>query len=225
MWISFRVCLLGNRTLVWKGFDVCAKVIEKDNVTVTTKLWSLFCDSEFLNATCDTYFTNNNVTEMQGIPGVTSGILKGITSTLIKSFCISCYIQLYSGFAGETAPPVTVSICPSALSFCVCTMCCTFLSSTLLISFYLFFFLLSLSENLFGNYMEKGTFLEKLGLPSVEEPDTLPTNTKTYVLSDITTFFTLLVGIYFPSVTGQSLHCWIINEVNLAIYLSMYMLH
>ncbi|KAF7711478.1 solute carrier family 12 member 5 isoform X2 [Silurus meridionalis] len=129
----FPVCVLGNRTLVWKGFDVCAKVIETDNVTVPTKLWSLFCDSEFLNATCDSYFTNNNVTVIQGIPGVTSGIFK---------------------------------------------------------------------ENLFGNYMEKGAFLEKVGLTSVEDPDALPTNTKTYVLSDITTFFTLLVGIYFPSVTG-----------------------
>ncbi|TSM36097.1 Solute carrier family 12 member 5 [Bagarius yarrelli] len=131
--VCFRVCVLGNRTLVWKGFDVCAKVIEKDNVTVTTKLWSLFCDSEFLNATCDSYFINNNVTEIQGIPGITSGILK---------------------------------------------------------------------ENLFGNYMEKNAYLEKSGLSSVEEPDALPTNTKNYVLSDITTFFTLLVGIYFPSVTG-----------------------
>lgn len=72
-----RVCVLGNRTLVWKGFDECAKVIERENATVTTKLWRLFCDSEFLNATCDTYFANNNVTEIQGIPGVTSGILRG----------------------------------------------------------------------------------------------------------------------------------------------------
>lgn len=69
---------------------------------------------------------------------------------------------------------------------------------------HLFFSLPSLSENLFGNYMEKGAFLEKVGVPSAEDPDALPTNTKTYVLSDITTFFTLLVGIYFPSVTGQS---------------------
>lgn len=50
--------------------------------------------------------------------------------------------------------------------------------------------------------MEKGAFLEKEGIPSAEEPEALPSNTKTYVLSDITTFFTLLVGIYFPSVTG-----------------------
>ncbi|XP_030632353.1 solute carrier family 12 member 5 isoform X2 [Chanos chanos] len=129
----FPVCVLGNRTLVWKGFDVCAKVIERDNVTVTTKLWRLFCDSEFLNATCDDYFINNNISEIQGIPGVTSGILK---------------------------------------------------------------------ENLFGNYMEKGSYIEKTGLSSVEDPDTTPTNTNRYVLADITSFFTLLVGIYFPSVTG-----------------------
>lgn len=73
----FSVCLLGNRTLISKGYDVCAKVIEIDNETVTTKLWSSFCDSDSLNATCDEYFTNNNVTEIQGIPGVTSGILAG----------------------------------------------------------------------------------------------------------------------------------------------------
>ncbi|RXN15564.1 solute carrier family 12 member 5-like isoform X1 [Labeo rohita] len=129
----FPVCVLGNRTLVWKGFDVCAKIIERENATVTTKLWRLFCDSEFLNATCDSYFANNNVTEIQGIPGIMSGTLR---------------------------------------------------------------------ENLFGNYMDKGAFIEKSGLNSVVEPDSIPTNTNRYVLADITTFFTMLVGIYFPSVTG-----------------------
>ncbi|XP_036388906.1 solute carrier family 12 member 5b [Megalops cyprinoides] len=130
---DFPVCILGNRTLVTKGFDVCAKVIEKDNGTVTTKLWRMFCDSEFLNATCDEYFVNNNISQIQGIPGVTSGIL---------------------------------------------------------------------AENLFGNYMEKGMMLEKRGIPAVQDPDEPLTNTNRYVLADMTTFFTLLVGIYFPSVTG-----------------------
>lgn len=60
-----------------KGIDICAKTIELGNGTFTTKLWRLFCDSEFLNATCDEYFTNNNVSQVQGIPGVTSGILAG----------------------------------------------------------------------------------------------------------------------------------------------------
>lgn len=72
-----RICVIGNRTLVSKGFDICAKTIESGNSTVTTKLWRLFCDSEFLNATCDEYFTNNNVSQVQGIPGITSGILSG----------------------------------------------------------------------------------------------------------------------------------------------------
>lgn len=71
------VCVLGNRTLVWKTFDVCAKTIESANGTVTTQLWRMFCDSPLLNATCDKYFMDNNVTEIQGIPGVTSGILAG----------------------------------------------------------------------------------------------------------------------------------------------------
>uniref|UniRef100_A0A8C9VQ53 Solute carrier family 12 member 5b n=1 Tax=Scleropages formosus TaxID=113540 RepID=A0A8C9VQ53_SCLFO len=130
---DFPICILGNRTLVRKGFDVCAKTVEKENGTFTTKLWRIFCDSELLNATCDEYFMNNNVTEIQGIPGITSGIL---------------------------------------------------------------------AENLFGNYMEKGMIIEKRGLPSVALQDDPFTNTNSYVLSDITTFFTLLVGIYFPSVTG-----------------------
>ncbi|XP_061075829.1 solute carrier family 12 member 5 isoform X2 [Conger conger] len=130
---DFPICLLGNRTLVWKGFDVCAKVVARDNGTVTTKLWRLFCDSEFLNATCDDYFTNNNVSSAQGIPGVASGIM---------------------------------------------------------------------AENFFGYYMDKGIILEKRGIQSVVDPDAPQTNTNRYVLSDITSFFTLLVGIYFPSVTG-----------------------
>ncbi|XP_072571801.1 solute carrier family 12 member 5 isoform X2 [Paramormyrops kingsleyae] len=130
---DFPICILGNRTLVWKGFDVCAKVIEKENGTVTTKLWRLFCDSEFLNATCDEYFLNNNISEVQGIPGITSGILR---------------------------------------------------------------------ENLFGNYYEKGMVIEKQGIPSTADPDAPTTNMNRYVLADITSFFTLLVGIYFPSVTG-----------------------
>uniref|UniRef100_A0A4W6EIU3 Solute carrier family 12 member 5b n=1 Tax=Lates calcarifer TaxID=8187 RepID=A0A4W6EIU3_LATCA len=129
----FPVCLLGNRTLLSKAYDVCAKVVEIDNETVTTKLWRSFCDSDSLNATCDEYFMNNNVTEIQGIPGVTSGIL---------------------------------------------------------------------AENLFGNYLEKGMMLEKRGLASDTDPDSPVTSSNRYVLADITSFFTLLVGIYFPSVTG-----------------------
>uniref|UniRef100_A0A672NE60 Solute carrier family 12 member 5-like n=1 Tax=Sinocyclocheilus grahami TaxID=75366 RepID=A0A672NE60_SINGR len=97
----FPVCVLGNRTLVWKGFDVCAKVIERENATVTTKLWRLFCDSEFLNATCDSYFTNNNITEIQGIPGMMSGILRGkyshkMTFYILYIQCIYIYIYIYT---------------------------------------------------------------------------------------------------------------------------------
>uniref|UniRef100_A0A671R4M0 Solute carrier family 12 member 5-like n=1 Tax=Sinocyclocheilus anshuiensis TaxID=1608454 RepID=A0A671R4M0_9TELE len=131
--VFLGVCVLGNRTLVSKGFDICAKTIEQGNATVTTKLWRAFCDSEFLNATCDEYFTNNNVSQIQGIPGITSGIL---------------------------------------------------------------------AENLFTTFMEKNSILEKRGIPAVLDPEAPETNTNRYVLADITSFFTLLVGIYFPSVTG-----------------------
>lgn len=84
------MCILGNRTLVWKTFDVCSKTMETANGTVTTQLWSMFCDSSLLNATCDKYFTDNNVTEIQGIPGVTSGILAGqLTLWETTGFCWS----------------------------------------------------------------------------------------------------------------------------------------
>uniref|UniRef100_A0A3B5MCS3 Amino acid permease/ SLC12A domain-containing protein n=1 Tax=Xiphophorus couchianus TaxID=32473 RepID=A0A3B5MCS3_9TELE len=130
---DFPVCILGNRTLVWKNFDVCAKTIETANGTITTQLWRMFCDSPFLNATCDKYFVANNVTQIQGIPGVTSGVL---------------------------------------------------------------------ADNLFGTYYEKGDLIAKPLLESVEDHDDPLTNANRYVLADITSFFTLLVGIYFPSVTG-----------------------
>lgn len=153
------VCILGNRTLVSKGYDVCAKVVDIDNETVTTKLWRSFCDSEYLNATCDEYFNNNNVTEIQGIPGVTSGILAG-------KRCLN-------GSKGQQPRRIDLTAaCPA--------------------------------ENLFGKYLEKGAILEKRGLPSDVDPDSPTTNSNRYVLADITSFFTLLVGIYFPSVTGKA---------------------
>lgn len=62
---------------------------------------------------------------------------------------------------------------------------------------------LCLLENLFGNYLEKGMFLEKRRVASEESADSPPTGANRYVMADITSFFTLLVGIYFPSVTGQ----------------------
>ncbi|XP_078731882.1 solute carrier family 12 member 4-like [Lampetra fluviatilis] len=79
----FPICMLGNRTLSQKDFDVCAKTTLQENDTlVTTKLWSLFCDSAFLNASCDEYFDINNVTEVPGIPGMASGaILENVWSS------------------------------------------------------------------------------------------------------------------------------------------------
>ena len=71
------VCMLGNRTLQNQKFDKCLKTEEIDNVTVATQLWSLFCDSSDLNATCNDYFSSNNVTEVQGIPGLKSGVISG----------------------------------------------------------------------------------------------------------------------------------------------------
>ncbi|XP_016314297.1 solute carrier family 12 member 7 isoform X2 [Sinocyclocheilus anshuiensis] len=128
----FPVCLLGNRTLQNHGFDKCMKTEIIDNVTVTTKLWSLFCKGPELNASCNEYFSLNNVTEIQGIPGLTSGVI---------------------------------------------------------------------SENMWGSYGPAGMLVEK-AVPSVPASDASQDKHLPYVLNDITAFFTLLVGIYFPSVTG-----------------------
>jgi len=69
--------LLGNRSLKNENFDKCLKTELVNNVTQTTLLWGLFCNGSHLNATCDDYFTLNNVTEMPGIPGLLSGIITG----------------------------------------------------------------------------------------------------------------------------------------------------
>lgn len=58
-------------------FDTCAKTLTVNNQTVPTELWSIFCNSSHLNATCDPYFDANNVTEMAAIPGLLSGVIKG----------------------------------------------------------------------------------------------------------------------------------------------------
>ncbi|XP_020043142.2 solute carrier family 12 member 7 isoform X3 [Castor canadensis] len=130
---DIAVCLLGNRTLSKRSFDTCAKVQMVNNSTVTTALWRLFCNGSSPSTTCDEYFVQNNVTEIQGIPGVASGVFL---------------------------------------------------------------------DNLWGMYSDKGAFVEKKGVPSVPVPEEGRPSGLPYVLTDIMTYFTMLVGIYFPSVTG-----------------------
>ncbi|XP_029313166.1 solute carrier family 12 member 7 isoform X1 [Cottoperca gobio] len=130
---DFPVCMLGNRTLQNHNFDRCLKTDYIDNVTVTTKLWQLFCDGPELNATCNEYFNKNNVTEVQGIPGLTSGVI---------------------------------------------------------------------SDNMWSEYGPLGMLVESKKLSSLGGSDSSQDVYMPYVFNDITTFFTLMVGIYFPSVTG-----------------------
>ncbi|KAA8580477.1 hypothetical protein FQN60_013435 [Etheostoma spectabile] len=111
----------------------CLKTVDIGNVTVTTKLWKLFCDGPELNATCNDYFVQNNLTEVQGIPGLASGVI---------------------------------------------------------------------SDNLWSEYGPLGMLVENKKLQSIGEGDSSQDIYMPYVVNDITTFFTLLVGIYFPSVTG-----------------------
>uniref|UniRef100_A0ABM5EIS4 Solute carrier family 12 member 6 isoform X2 n=1 Tax=Pogona vitticeps TaxID=103695 RepID=A0ABM5EIS4_9SAUR len=129
---NFPVCMLGNRSLSQHHIDRCAKTEERNNITVHTRLWHHFCSSsnKHPNGSCDDYFQQNNVTVIQGIPGLASGII---------------------------------------------------------------------AENLWSNYLVKGEIIEKPSLHSVDAGGAI---NQQYVLTDITTSFTLLVGIFFPSVTG-----------------------
>uniref|UniRef100_A0A8C1X9N5 Solute carrier family 12 member 7a n=1 Tax=Cyprinus carpio TaxID=7962 RepID=A0A8C1X9N5_CYPCA len=120
-----QVCLLGNRMLQNSMFDKCQKTEVINNVTTPTKLWTLFCKGDLGNATCNEYFTQNNLTVIQAVPGLLSGVISGEYSNRITH--------------------------------------------------------------------QKGKSSE----PASDKPIDMP-----YVFNDITTFFTLLVGIYFPSVTG-----------------------
>lgn len=74
---DFPICMLGNRTLARDLFDVCGKTEVRGNETVPSKLWRNFCTSENASsAHCDEYFAQNNITEIQGIPGMASGIIR-----------------------------------------------------------------------------------------------------------------------------------------------------
>lgn len=58
-------------------------------------------------------------------------------------------------------------------------------------------------DNLWGDYGPAGSVIEKKNQPSVPVPDNDNDINMPFVFNDITTYFTLLVGIYFPSVTGK----------------------
>ncbi|KAI9546257.1 hypothetical protein NQZ68_028673 [Dissostichus eleginoides] len=60
-----------------------------------------------------------------------------------------------------------------------------------------------ISENLWSAYLSKGAVVEKASLSSSHVSPPASTQ-QPYVFADITTSFTLLVGIFFPSVTGRS---------------------
>uniref|UniRef100_H3CLG6 Solute carrier family 12 member 7a n=1 Tax=Tetraodon nigroviridis TaxID=99883 RepID=H3CLG6_TETNG len=128
---EIKVCLVGNRTVRNDNFETCAKTQVVKNVSVTTDLWDVFCPG--LNATCDNYFLLNEVSELQAIPGLLSGVIR---------------------------------------------------------------------ENLWGEYGLAGKFIEKKNKSSVPVQEAALDDSQHYSINDISTYFTLLVGIYFPSVTG-----------------------
>ncbi|XP_035800054.1 solute carrier family 12 member 7-like isoform X2 [Amphiprion ocellaris] len=59
-----------------------------------------------------------------------------------------------------------------------------------------------IKDNLWGDYGPAGTVIEKQKQSSVAAQVPSEEKNMNYLFNDITTYFTLLVGIYFPSVTG-----------------------
>lgn len=59
-----------------------------------------------------------------------------------------------------------------------------------------------MADNLWSSYSDKGTIVEKQDLSSVPVLDEAKDEQVYYIYTDIMTYFTMLVGIYFPSVTG-----------------------
>lgn len=59
-----------------------------------------------------------------------------------------------------------------------------------------------IKDNLWGDYGPAGMVIEKKNQSSTPAPVTSDETNLNYVFNDIATYFTLLVGIYFPSVTG-----------------------
>uniref|UniRef100_A0A674PNN6 Solute carrier family 12 member 4 n=1 Tax=Takifugu rubripes TaxID=31033 RepID=A0A674PNN6_TAKRU len=72
---EFPICMLGNRTLVRDRFDVCSKTVVTGNLTVPSQLWERFCVPGNMSV-CDEYFLQNNLSEIQGIPGLGSGAIR-----------------------------------------------------------------------------------------------------------------------------------------------------
>lgn len=101
--------MLGNRTLARDLFDVCAKTVVEGNETVPSKLWRNFCSSENGSSFhCDEYFAQNNVTEIQGIPGLASGIIRG------KNVYYKMYVNVF---------PSIQKCKPSAFFVCLVLFC------------------------------------------------------------------------------------------------------
>ncbi|XP_072268147.1 solute carrier family 12 member 7 isoform X2 [Pyxicephalus adspersus] len=128
---DFPICLLGNRVLSAQNLNICAKNISND--TANDVLWNKFCTPGNHSLTCDGYFLANDVTRIQGIPGIASGVIL---------------------------------------------------------------------DNLWSAYSPKGSVIERNQTSSLSSGESQKAYSQNYVLTDIMTYFTMLVGIYFPSVTG-----------------------
>lgn len=63
---------------------------------------------------------------------------------------------------------------------------------------------------MWSDYQHKGDILEKAGLQSADGRGAVE-NFGLYVSADIATSFTLLVGIFFPSATGEQFSKYIIS--------------
>lgn len=83
-------------------------------------------------------------------------------------------------------------------SFCLFNLYKSFMGLNLNVLF-------CLVDNMWSQYGPRSMLVENKELSSVGGSDAGEDIKMPYVVNDIATFFTLLVGIYFPSVTGKYL--------------------
>lgn len=72
-------------------------------VETPTHIWTVFCQSLELNATCDEYFTSNNFSEIRGIPGLASGIISGSVCVYVRACTPSAVTLLITDYKMDTA--------------------------------------------------------------------------------------------------------------------------
>nr|CAD7573788.1 unnamed protein product [Timema californicum] len=164
------MCVLGQRLLKDVDINDC-------HDDPNGPLFQLFCGGNNSQIEdCEPYFRANNLTVVQGIKGLASGVFLG-EYTLGQGEEI-WWIQVHP-------TEILTSISPSSA---------VELNTTSALANYT-----TEADNIQNSFLELGQFIARTKDPDDIEPLDRPNYNQ--VLVDITTSFTILIGIFFPSVT------------------------